>query len=64
MMVLPVHGVFRDKLVRADAGVAQYIHLRKKLLREEYARRALLPAHIRWASGWASAAADSASRCA
>lgn len=49
---LPVPGVFADKLVRADAGTAQYIRLRRKLLREEAARRHLLPAHVRWASGW------------
>ncbi len=49
---LPVPGVFRDKLVRADAGIAQYIHLRRKHLRDEHHRRHLLPAHIRWASGW------------
>ena len=49
---LPVPGVFRDKLVRADAGIAQYIHLRRKHLRDEHHRRHLLPALIRWASGW------------
>jgi nitrite reductase/ring-hydroxylating ferredoxin subunit len=53
--LLPVHGVFRDKLVRADTGIGQYMHLRRKLLREEHARRHLLPAHVRWASGWADA---------
>jgi nitrite reductase/ring-hydroxylating ferredoxin subunit len=50
--LLPVPGVFRDKLVRADSGIAKYIHLRRKLLREEFARRELLPPHIRWAAGW------------
>ncbi len=58
--LLPVHGVFRDKLVRADTGIAQYIHLRRKLLRDEHARRALLPAHVRWASGWAADPQDRA----
>ena len=58
--ILPVHGVFRDKLVRADTGIAQYIHLRRKLLRDEHARRALLPAHVRWASGWAADPQDRA----
>lgn len=56
--LLPVPGVFADKLVRADTGIAQYIRLRRQLLREESARKDVLPSLVRWASGWADASPD------
>jgi nitrite reductase/ring-hydroxylating ferredoxin subunit len=49
---VPVPGVYGDRLVRADAGLAKFVHLRRKASRLESSRRSALPPLIRWASGW------------
>ena len=51
-MRAPIPGVWGDRLVRADAGLSKFLHLRRKATRLESARRTGLPPVVRWASGW------------